>query len=89
MDILEILQTVALCLNSLFLLVIMFMIFKVGGVFLPPTAQEIEEMQAAYEADYDDYEIIDNNDLVVILQTKTDKEIDALARKAKRNKGKG
>jgi len=44
MDWLEVIQTVGICLNSILLLAITLMIFRVGTEFLPPSSLEIEEM---------------------------------------------
>jgi len=51
MNILEILQTVGICLSSFFLLLIVLMLFKLGSVFLPPTQAEIDEMIEEFDED--------------------------------------
>lgn len=43
MDLLEVLQTVGICLNSVFLLLIVVMLARLGSFFLPPTQEELEE----------------------------------------------
>ena len=44
MNILEILQTIGICLSSVFLLLITLMLFQLGSAMLPPTAEELEEL---------------------------------------------
>ena len=65
MDWLEVIQTVGICLNSIFLLAIMLMLFRLGSEFLPPSSREIEEM----------LDNLDEDELPIILQGKSREEI--------------
>lgn len=75
MDWLEIVQTVGICLNSIFLLAITYMLFTLGSSFLPPTKKEIEEMMADVD--------IEDDDLIVLLQDKSQEEIESLLKASK------
>lgn len=65
MDILEVLQTVGICLSSLFLLAIVLMLFRLGSVFLPPTQAELDEMEEEFK----------EGDALVYLRGKSREEI--------------
>lgn len=65
MDWLEVIQTVGICLNSIFLLAIMLMLFRLGSEFLPPSSMEIEEM----------LDNLDDEELPIILHGKSREEI--------------
>lgn len=45
MDLHEVLQTVGICLNSVFLLLIVLMLARLGSFFLPPTQEELDELE--------------------------------------------
>lgn len=68
MNILEILQTVGICLSSVFLLLIVIILLKLGAVFLPPTQAELDAMK---EEDNED-------DILVYLRGKSREEIEEI-----------
>jgi hypothetical protein len=68
MDILEVLQTVGICLSSIFLLLIVIMLFRLGSVFLPPTQAELDEMAEEHN----------EGDVLVYLRGKSREEIDEI-----------
>jgi len=68
MDILEILQTIGICLSSLFLLLIALMLFRLGSVLLPPTQAELDEREEEFN----------EGDMIVYLRGKSREEIETI-----------
>ncbi len=75
MNWLEILQTVGICLNSVLLLAIAYMMFTLVAALIPPTQEELEKSLSDMDVDASE------DELVIILQGKTHEEIDELLQK--------
>lgn len=66
MDWLEIVQTVAICINSILLFAITYMVFMVGSSFLPPTQKELEEMLAEDDYTFNDEDESEDESYVIL-----------------------